>query len=66
MIATGDSLAGSTVTDLNFLGRPGLNNLGQIAFYVKLANGEQAIYRAEPVAETPVEQPEPQVEDVVK
>ena len=66
VIATGDSMFGSTVTDLNFLGRNGLNNNGQIAFYVKLANGEQAIYRAEPVAETPIEQPDPQVEDVVK
>ncbi len=66
VIATGDSMFGSTVTDLNFLGRNGLNNNGQIAFFVMLANGERAIYRAEPVAETPIEQPEPQVEDVVK
>ena len=66
VIATGDSMFGSTVTDLNFLGRNGLNNNGQIAFSVRLANGERAIYRAEPVAETPIEQPDPLVEDGVK
>ena len=66
VIATGDSLAGSKVTGLGFFGRNGLNNNGQIAFYVRLENGEQAIYRAEPVAETSIEQPETQVEDGVK
>ena len=50
VIATGDSLEGSTVTSWSLSGSAILNNLGQIAFYVKLANGEQAIYRADPVA----------------
>ncbi len=49
VIATGDSLEGSTVTGFYFQ-LNNLNNLGQIAFYVRLANGEQAIYRADPVA----------------
>ncbi len=53
VVATGDTLEGSTVTDLNFL-RSGLNNNGQIAFYAHLADGTQGIFRAEPSeVETP-------------
>ena len=62
VIATGDSLAGSTVTNLNFL-RSGLNNNNQIAFSVQLADGTQGIFRAEPVTQTPPPQPGPSVED---
>lgn len=38
VIATGDSLFGSTVTDLAF-DRDGMNNKGQIAFTAHLADG---------------------------
>ncbi len=62
VIATGDSLAGSIVTNLSFL-RSGLNNNNQIAFSVQLANGTQGIFRAEPVTQTPPPQPGPSVED---
>ncbi len=62
VIATGDSLAGSTVTNLSFL-RSGLNNNNQIAFSVQLADGTQGIFRAEPVTQTPSPQPGPSVED---
>jgi hypothetical protein len=47
VIATGDAFLGSTVTDLGF-SRQGLNNSGQIAFGVVLADGRQAIFRADP------------------
>ena len=56
VIATGDSLAGSTVANLNFL-RSGLNNNGQIVFSAELADGTQGIFRADPTdAETPPSQ----------
>ncbi len=49
VIATGDSLLGSTVTSLTFASR-GLNNNQQIVFFATLADGESGIFRAD---ETP-------------
>ncbi|MBD2094925.1 PEP-CTERM sorting domain-containing protein [Trichocoleus sp. FACHB-591] len=43
----GDPLFGSTVTSLWF-SREGLNNVGQITFYARLADGTEGIYRADP------------------
>ncbi len=45
IIATGDSLDGSIVTDLLFY-REGLNDLGQVAFSAKLADGRGGVYIA--------------------
>jgi hypothetical protein len=50
VIATGDSLFGSTVTSL-FFQKNGLNNSGQIVFIAGLADGTQGVFRAEPVPE---------------
>ncbi len=47
VIATGDPLLGSTVTNLGFF-REGLNDAGQVAFYASLADGTQGIFRADP------------------
>ncbi|WP_189525066.1 DUF7453 family protein [Nostoc sp. 'Peltigera membranacea cyanobiont' 232] len=47
VIATGDTLLGSTVTQLGFSSQ-GLNNSGQIAFYATLADGISGIFRADP------------------
>lgn len=47
VIATGDRLFGSTVTNLKFF-REGLNDAGQVAFYASLADGTQGIFRADP------------------
>lgn len=47
VIATGDSLFGYTVVDLSFASE-GQNNTGQITFVATLANGTQAIVRANP------------------
>jgi len=49
VIAVGDPLDGSTVTNL-FVAHTGLNNNGQIAFDAVLANGGQEVFRADPVA----------------
>lgn len=49
-IAVGDSLFGSTVTDVS-IARNGLNEIGHIAFSATLADGTTAIARAEPVPE---------------
>ncbi|HEY9710958.1 MAG TPA: PEP-CTERM sorting domain-containing protein [Oculatellaceae cyanobacterium] len=54
VIATGDTLLGSTVTSLNF--EIGLNDEGQIAFGATLADGTVGIFRADP---EPVAVPEP-------
>jgi len=48
VITTGDSLFGSTVTNLEFFGE-GLNDVGQIAFYASLANGTTGIFVANQV-----------------
>lgn len=47
VIATGDSLFGSTVDSIFFFSR-GLNNSGQIAFHARLADGRQVLVRANP------------------
>jgi hypothetical protein len=47
VIAAGDSLGDSTVTDLYFSNK-GLNNSNQLVFYAKLANGTTGIFRADP------------------
>ncbi len=52
VIATGDSLLGSTVTSLTFASR-GLNNNQQIAFFATLANGDSGIFRAEQNSDQP-------------
>jgi len=49
VIAVGDSLDGSTVSNL-FVSHEGLNDNGQIAFDAVLANGGQEVFRADPVA----------------
>ncbi len=46
VIALGDSLFGSTVTDLYFSNR-GLNDKNQFAFYAKLADGRSGVFRAD-------------------
>jgi hypothetical protein len=53
VIALGDVLFGSTVVELT-LGRQGLNNVGEIAFVARLADGTRGVYLAKPV---PVEIP---------
>lgn len=56
VIERGDTLFGSTVTDVQFWNR-GLNNNGQLAFYASLANGQQVIVRADPGGSTSVPEP---------
>jgi hypothetical protein len=50
VIATGDSLFGSTVTSLSFnrFSSKGLNNAGQLTFFAQLADGISGIFRADP------------------
>ena len=49
VIAVGDSLDGSTVSGLDTLSFwSSLNNAGQIAFLVHLADGRTGVYRADP------------------
>jgi hypothetical protein len=50
VIEVGDALDGSTVSDLNY-GRDGLNDLGQVAFWARLADGRQGVYIATAVPE---------------
>lgn len=57
VIATGDQLLGSTVTNIGF-SREGINNSGQIAFYATLANGSSGIFRADPQFTQPEPVPE--------
>lgn len=45
VIATGDALDGSTVSQIAF-GRGGLNDAGQVAFWARLADGRQGVYIA--------------------
>lgn len=46
VIATGNELLGSTVTDLNFLNK-GLNNDDSVAFWAKLADDRSGVFRAD-------------------
>jgi len=49
VIAVGDALDGSTVSGFDPLSfASSLNNAGQIAFLVRLADGRTAVYRADP------------------
>ena len=48
VIATGDLLAGSSVSGGIVLSRKALNNNGQIAFQAALADGRMVVVRAEP------------------
>lgn len=61
VIAAGDPLLGSTVTNL-FFSKNGLNNKNQVAFYAQLANGTSGIFRADPDPDptptTPVPEPD--------
>ena len=56
VIATGDPLFGSTVADLFFF-RAGLNDASQIAFWARLEDGTQGIYRADPITANPIPEP---------
>ncbi|MBD2606894.1 hypothetical protein H6G81_20750 [Scytonema hofmannii FACHB-248] len=59
VIALGDSLFGSTVTDLYFSNR-GLNDKNQFAFYAKLADGRTGVFRADSDYQEPTNSvPEP-------
>jgi hypothetical protein len=49
VIETGDVLDNSTVLDVR-LWPEGLNNSGQVAFFARLADGREGVYRADPVA----------------
>jgi hypothetical protein len=52
VIQTGDALFDSTVTSVRF-SRDGLNNVGQVAFQYRLANGRRGIAVATPEVVTP-------------
>ncbi|WP_190447731.1 choice-of-anchor tandem repeat NxxGxxAF-containing protein [Trichocoleus sp. FACHB-832] len=56
IIASGDSLFGSTVL---FTAVTGLNNLNQILFYAQLTDGTTGIYRADPISNPLTGIPEP-------
>ncbi len=57
VIATGDTLFGSTVTNLNFIPQ-GFNNNSQIAFLAQFSDGTQGIFRADLISESPKSVPE--------
>ncbi len=57
VIATGDSLFGSTVTNVQFTSR-GLNDRSSVAFFATLANGNSGIFRADFQAREPKPIPE--------
>ncbi|HEY9659743.1 MAG TPA: choice-of-anchor tandem repeat NxxGxxAF-containing protein, partial [Allocoleopsis sp.] len=48
VIAVGDTLAGSTVTQLIFTGREAFNSKGQVVFTAFLSDGSEGIFRADP------------------
>jgi len=62
VIAVGDSLLGSTVTDLS---SGGLNNDGQIAFFAELEDETSGIFRADIGADTAPEPSNPQPGGVI-
>ena len=51
IIVEGDALYGSYIKDFGF-SREGLNDQGQVAFWVEFENGEFGIYRADPFTVT--------------
>ncbi|MER3590128.1 MAG: exosortase, partial [Mastigocladus sp. ERB_26_1] len=57
VIAAGDPLSGSTVTNIYFSNK-GLNNNNQIVFYAILADGTGGIFRADPESDPPTCIPE--------
>ncbi|MBD2776861.1 DUF7453 family protein [Iningainema tapete] len=59
VIASGDTLFGSTVKSVRF-SRQGLNNKDQIVFQAELTDGTQGVFLAEPVSDVTSEQ-EPQI-----
>lgn len=58
VIASGDTLFGSTVTNVSFL-RQGLNNKGQIVFFAEFTDGTQGVFLAERVSDS--SEPQPQI-----
>jgi Ca2+-binding RTX toxin-like protein len=50
IVAVGDELAGSTVAELVIV-QEGINDSGQVAFQAKLADGNFAIFRADPLSQ---------------
>jgi hypothetical protein len=50
VIATGDSLFGSVIRNLDYLGPRAFNDSSQIVFRVDLADGRSVVVRADPVA----------------
>jgi Ca2+-binding RTX toxin-like protein len=50
IVAVGDELAGSTVSELVIV-QEGINDSGQVAFQARLADGNFAIFRADPISQ---------------
>jgi hypothetical protein len=48
VVATGDAFFGSTIVDFGVSQGLGLNDVGQIAFFARLADGTEGIYLARP------------------
>ncbi|MBD2777670.1 DUF7453 family protein, partial [Iningainema tapete] len=57
VIASGDTLFGSTVKNVYFSSQ-GLNNQGQIVFLAEFTDGTQGMFLAEPVSDSSVVQPQ--------
>jgi hypothetical protein len=49
VIGTDDLLDNSTVVHLRLMSSEAFNNAGQVAFYARLADGREGVYRADPV-----------------
>lgn len=59
VIATGDTLFGSTVTNVYAFSNKFINDQGQIVFSAELTDGRRVIARAEPFSKPPTSVPEP-------
>lgn len=59
VIATGDTLFGSTVTNVFAFSNNFINDRGQIVFSAELTDGRRVIARAEPLSTSPTSVPEP-------
>jgi hypothetical protein len=59
VIATGDTLFGSTVTNVYAFSNNFINDRGQIVFSAELTDGRRVIARAEPSSKSPTDIPEP-------